>query len=110
MGRTPKHPIFCFFGGDLCLLIIVVCFYLYALSHFSKVIHTYIYKIKLLYRLKNGVDPNGRSMEKPRTMENGTDRTKPWQLSEIMDAVQCRLVTMPEGTDSSSKVCEVSCI
>ena len=49
-------------------------------------------------------------MEKPRTMEDVTDRTKPWQLSEIVDAVQCRLVTMPEGTDSSSKVCEVSCI
>nr|POE98679.1 isoform 2 of cyclin-l1-1 [Quercus suber] len=47
---------------------------------------------------------NDRSMEKPRTMEDGTDRTKPWQLSEIVDAVQCRLVTMPEGTDSSSKV------
>ena len=60
--------------------------------------------------LKNGVDPNGRSMEKPRTMEDVTDRTKPWQLSEIVDAVQCRLVTLPEGTDSSSKVCEVSCI
>nr|XP_023929204.1 topless-related protein 3-like isoform X1 [Quercus suber]XP_023929206.1 topless-related protein 3-like isoform X3 [Quercus suber]POE89703.1 topless-related protein 3 [Quercus suber] len=52
----------------------------------------------------NGVDQNGRSMEKPRTMEDVTDRTKPWQLSEIVDAVQCRLVTMPEGTDSSSKV------
>nr|POF11327.1 protein tpr1 [Quercus suber] len=36
----------------------------------------------------NGVDPNGRSMEKPRTMEDVTDRTKPWQLSEIVDAVQ----------------------
>ncbi|KAL4625987.1 hypothetical protein ACB092_05G064100 [Castanea dentata] len=39
-----------------------------------------------------------------RSMEDGTDRTKPWQLSEIVDAVQRRLVTMPEGTDSSSKV------
>ncbi|XP_075667806.1 protein TPR1-like [Castanea sativa] len=37
-------------------------------------------------------------------MEDGTDRTKPWQLSEIVDAVQRRLVTMPEGTDSSGKV------
>nr|POE51196.1 protein tpr1 [Quercus suber] len=36
----------------------------------------------------NGVDPNGRSMEKPRTMEDVTDRTKPWQLSEIVNAVQ----------------------
>ena len=60
--------------------------------------------------MKNGVDPNGRSLEKPRTMEDETDRTKPWHLSEIVDAVQCRVVAMPEGTDSSSKVCEVSCI
>ncbi|XP_041017427.1 topless-related protein 3-like isoform X1 [Juglans microcarpa x Juglans regia] len=52
----------------------------------------------------NGVDPTGRSMEKTRTVEDVTDRTKPWQLSEIMDAVQCRFVTMPDGTDSSSKV------
>ena len=49
-------------------------------------------------------------MEKPRTMEDVTDRTKAWQLSEIVDAVQFRLVSMPEGTDSSSKVCQVSCI
>ncbi|GMY21830.1 topless-related protein 3-like isoform X2 [Fagus crenata] len=52
----------------------------------------------------NGVETTGRSMEKPRTMEDVTDRTKAWQLSEIVDAVQCRLVSMPEGTDSSSKV------
>ncbi|KAF3958529.1 hypothetical protein CMV_016582 [Castanea mollissima] len=52
----------------------------------------------------NGVDPNGRSMEKPRTMEDVSDRTKPWQLSEIVDAVQCLLVTMPEGTDSSKVI------
>lgn len=55
--------------------------------------------------MKNGVDPTGRSMEKTRTVEDVTDRTKPWQLSEIVDAVQCRLVTMPDSTDSS-KVCQ----
>ena len=47
----------------------------------------------------------GRSVEKPRTMEDVIERTKPWQLSEIVDAVQCRLVTMPESADASSKVC-----
>ncbi|XP_062143597.1 topless-related protein 3-like [Alnus glutinosa] len=52
----------------------------------------------------NGVDPMNRSMEKPRTVEDVTERTKPWQLSEIVDAVQCRLVTMPDSTDSSNKV------
>ncbi|XP_047162512.1 topless-related protein 3-like isoform X1 [Vigna umbellata] len=53
----------------------------------------------------NGVDPMGRSVEKPRTVEDVIDRAnKPWQLSEILDPVQCRSVTMPESTDSSSKV------
>ncbi|KAE8010286.1 hypothetical protein FH972_006670 [Carpinus fangiana] len=52
----------------------------------------------------NGVDPTSRSMEKPRTVEDVTERTKPWQLSEIVDAVQCRLVTMPDSSDSSNKV------
>ncbi|KAI4301739.1 hypothetical protein L6164_034986 [Bauhinia variegata] len=52
----------------------------------------------------NGVDPPGQSAEKPRTVEDVIDRTKPWQLSEITDAVQCRLVTMPDSTDASSKV------
>ncbi|KAG5084297.1 hypothetical protein JHK84_054335 [Glycine max] len=52
----------------------------------------------------NGVDPMGRNVEKPRTVEDGIDKAKPWQLSEIVDAVQCRLVTTPDSTDSSSKV------
>ena len=47
----------------------------------------------------------GRNVEKPRTVEDGIDKAKPWQLSEIVDAVQCRLVTTPDSTDSSSKVC-----
>ncbi|KAH1079181.1 hypothetical protein AAZX31_19G216500 [Glycine max] len=54
--------------------------------------------------VKNGVDPMGRNVEKPRTVEDGIDKAKPWQLSEIVDAVQCRLVTTPDSTDSSSKV------
>lgn len=47
----------------------------------------------------------GLSLEKPRAMEDVIDRTKPWQLSEISDATQCRLVTMPESADATSKVC-----
>ncbi|OMP11455.1 hypothetical protein COLO4_03799 [Corchorus olitorius] len=53
----------------------------------------------------NGVDPLGRSVEKPRVVEDATDKVKPWQLTEIMDPVQCRVVTLPESTDTSSKVC-----
>jgi WD40 repeat protein len=32
------------------------------------------------------------------------ERAKSWQLSEIVDPVHCRLVTMPDSTDTSSKV------
>jgi WD40 repeat protein len=55
-------------------------------------------------QILNGVDPTGRSVEKPRTVEDVMDRTKSWQLSEIVDPVHCRLVTMPDSTDTSSKV------
>ncbi|CAJ1868536.1 unnamed protein product [Sphenostylis stenocarpa] len=54
--------------------------------------------------LNGGVDPTGRNSEILRAVEDGLDRAKPWQLSEIVDPVQCRLVTMPDSTDSSSKV------
>ena len=57
------------------------------------------------FSTKNGVDPMGRSVEKPRTVEDVMDRSKPWQLSEVVDSVQCRLVNMPDSTDTSSKVC-----
>ncbi|XP_019440603.1 PREDICTED: topless-related protein 3-like [Lupinus angustifolius] len=52
----------------------------------------------------NGVEPMGRNVEKPRNAEDVIERPKPWQLSEIVDPVQCRLATMPDNTDSSSKV------
>lgn len=45
-----------------------------------------------------------RSMEKPRVLEDVSDKAKPWQLTEILDQAQCRLVTMPESSDSSNKV------
>ena len=59
------------------------------------------------FRFKNGIDPSSRNMEKPRTMDdvNVIEKTKPWQLAEIAESGQCRLVTLPESTDSSSKVC-----
>lgn len=52
----------------------------------------------------NGVDPMVRGVEKPRTVDDVIDKAKPWQLTEILDPVQCRLVTMPDSTDTSSKV------
>lgn len=45
-----------------------------------------------------------RSMEKPRTMDDVTDKAKPWQLAEIVDPTQCRLVAMPDSTDGAHKV------
>ncbi|XP_035549651.1 topless-related protein 3-like [Juglans regia] len=51
----------------------------------------------------NGVDLMGRR-DKKINVEDVTDITKPWQLSEIVDVVQCRIVTMLGSTDSSSKV------
>lgn len=47
----------------------------------------------------------GRGMEKPRAVEDMVEKSKPWQLTEIVDTVQCRLVTMPDSGDTSSKVC-----
>ncbi|KAL3728392.1 hypothetical protein ACJRO7_033043 [Eucalyptus globulus] len=52
----------------------------------------------------NGVDPMVRSIEKPRMVEEVVDKAKPWQLAEILDPAHCRLVTMPDSTDTSSKV------
>ncbi|XP_016494310.1 topless-related protein 3 isoform X2 [Nicotiana tabacum] len=52
----------------------------------------------------NGVDSVPRSMEKPRILEDVADKAKPWQLTEILDQAQCRMVTMPESSDSSNKV------
>ncbi|KAK3036766.1 hypothetical protein RJ639_029731 [Escallonia herrerae] len=52
----------------------------------------------------NGGDSVARSMDKPRTLDDVRDKPKPWQLSEIVDPAQCRLVTMPDSTDAASKV------
>lgn len=57
---------------------------------------------------KNGIDPLARGVEKPRIVDEVMDKAKPWQLTEILDSVQCRLVTMPDTTDTSSKVCLLS--
>lgn len=55
------------------------------------------------FLFKNGVDPASRNLEKPRTVDD-IDKTKPWQLTEIAESGQCRLVTLPDNTDTSSKV------
>ncbi|KAF4389811.1 hypothetical protein F8388_009944 [Cannabis sativa] len=52
----------------------------------------------------NGVDPAARGLEKPRKVDDAIDKTKPWQLTEILEPGQFRLVTMPDNTDNTSKV------
>jgi len=39
-----------------------------------------------------------------RTADDVIDKTKPWQLAEIIDPGDCGLLTLPESTDTSSKV------
>lgn len=45
-------------------------------------------------------------IEKARMAEDVIEtKVKPWQLAEIVEPVQCRLVTLPESMDSFTKVC-----
>ncbi|CAI0390933.1 unnamed protein product [Linum tenue] len=52
----------------------------------------------------NGVDAMNRSLEKPRGAEDAIEKSKPWRLTEILEPNDCRLVSLPDSTDSSSKV------
>ncbi|CAN1197959.1 Topless-related protein 3 [Linum perenne] len=54
--------------------------------------------------IQNGVDPVNRSVEKPRPVEEVVEKSKPWQLTEIVEPSECRMVTLPDSTDTSSKV------
>ncbi|CAL5390143.1 unnamed protein product [Camellia sinensis] len=54
--------------------------------------------------VKNGVDPMDRNMEKPKTLDDVTDKTKTWQLAKIIDPAHCRQVTMPDNMDAVNKV------
>lgn len=45
-------------------------------------------------------------MDKPRAMEDVNEKIKPWQLTEVLDPANCRMVTMPDSTDAGNKVCE----
>ncbi|KAL6545007.1 Topless-related protein 3 [Orobanche hederae] len=54
--------------------------------------------------IPNGVDSMARNMEKPRALDDVKDKMKPWQLTEVLDPVQCRVVTMPDSTEGTNKV------
>ncbi|CAI9294147.1 unnamed protein product [Lactuca saligna] len=49
-------------------------------------------------------DSVGQSLEKARNLDDVTDKMKPWKLTEIVDAANCRLVTMPDSSDASNRV------
>ncbi|GLU08454.1 hypothetical protein SLE2022_253670 [Rubroshorea leprosula] len=49
----------------------------------------------------NGIESMGRSIEnKPRKLEDVSDKSRHWELTEIVDPLQCRTVTMPDNSDS----------
>ncbi|KAI4369377.1 hypothetical protein MLD38_017820 [Melastoma candidum] len=52
----------------------------------------------------NGADAISKTLEKPRVIEEAIDKSKPWQLVEIMDPGHCRLATLPESSDTPCKV------
>lgn len=43
-------------------------------------------------------------IEKPRNLEDVSDKTKPWELTEIVDPTQCRTVTLPDNSETARKV------
>nr|CAD1833272.1 unnamed protein product [Ananas comosus var. bracteatus] len=53
----------------------------------------------------NGGDSTSKNIDnKARISEELPDRAKPWELAEILNLQQCRVVTMPETPDPASKV------
>ncbi|XP_022722525.1 topless-related protein 2-like isoform X2 [Durio zibethinus] len=54
--------------------------------------------------MKSGIEPVSRGIEKPRNLEDVSDKTKTWELTVIVDPTQCRTVTMPGNLDTTSKV------
>ncbi|KAF1882284.1 hypothetical protein Lal_00038930 [Lupinus albus] len=52
----------------------------------------------------NGVDSSTRSIDRKRSLDDLSDKSKAWELTEIVDPVQCRTVTMPDSMGSTNKV------
>ncbi|KAK9019997.1 hypothetical protein V6N11_054495 [Hibiscus sabdariffa] len=59
---------------------------------------------KNITHVESGVEPMSSGIEKPRNLEDASDKTKPWELTEIVDPTQCRTVTFPDDLDTISKV------
>ncbi|KNA19336.1 hypothetical protein SOVF_060520 [Spinacia oleracea] len=55
--------------------------------------------------LRTPIEAAAIKIEKARMAEDVIEtKVKPWQLAEIVEPVQCRLVTLPESMDSFTKV------
>ncbi|KAK7329494.1 hypothetical protein VNO77_23664 [Canavalia gladiata] len=52
----------------------------------------------------SGVDSMARSIERKRSLDDVSDNSKAWELTEIVDPIQCRTVTMPDSIDPTNKV------
>lgn len=52
----------------------------------------------------NGVDSMTRSVERKRSLDDVSDKSKAWEFAEIVDPIQCRTVTMPDIMDPTNKV------
>ncbi|KAL6188536.1 hypothetical protein ACLB2K_039928 [Fragaria x ananassa] len=55
-------------------------------------------------QILNGVDPLARSVEKRRLLDDASDKSKRWELAEIVDPVHCRVAMMPDSKDPANKV------
>ncbi|KAF1867505.1 hypothetical protein Lal_00049934 [Lupinus albus] len=53
---------------------------------------------------KNGVDPMARSIEKQRILDKAVDKPKAGELTEIVDPMHFKTITMPDSTDPANKV------
>jgi hypothetical protein len=56
------------------------------------------------YSPQNGVDSVARSTEKQISLDDVANKSKTSDLTEIVDPVHCRVVTLPETTDPTNKV------
>lgn len=43
-------------------------------------------------------------MERQRSFDDVSDKSKPWELVEIIEPVQCRNITLPDSIDPAKKV------
>ncbi|KAL2341729.1 hypothetical protein Fmac_009669 [Flemingia macrophylla] len=50
----------------------------------------------------NGVDSMPRCMERKRSLEDVSDKSKALEFTELVDPVQCRTVTMPDSMDPTT--------